>query len=80
MSGRGQVASFIIIHHPPIPWLEMPIVVGLVELEEGPRIASNICEIPPDMVELGMQVEVFFEPTVDATLGVPLFRPAAVRG
>ena len=35
LSGRGTVASFIIIHHPPNPWFDLPIVAGTIDLEEG---------------------------------------------
>jgi uncharacterized OB-fold protein len=76
MSGRGRVASYIIVHHPPNPWFELPIAVVTVELDEGPRVISNLCEVPLAEIELGMDVEVFFAPT-EGGLGVPLFRPVA---
>ena len=79
VSGRGCVASFVIVHHPPNPWFELPVVVATVELDEGPKVISNVCEIPVDQVELGMPVEVFFAPTDQPGVGVPLFRPARER-
>jgi uncharacterized OB-fold protein len=68
------VASYIIVHHPPSPWFALPIAVATIELEEGPRVISNLCDIPLADIELGMEVEVFFAPT-EGGLGVPLFRP-----
>jgi uncharacterized OB-fold protein len=75
MSGLGRVASYMIVHHPPNPWFEMPIAVVSVELEEGPQVTSNIVGVPPAEVDLGMEVEVLFASTDDPEVGVPLFRP-----
>jgi uncharacterized OB-fold protein len=79
MSGRGIVASYIIVHHPPIPWLDLPVAVATIALDEGPSITSNVCEVTVDQVELGMEVEVFFGPTDQDGIGVPLFRPIAAH-
>lgn len=76
MSGRGRVASFIIVHHPPNPWFELPVVVATVELEEGPRVISNVCGVPLEEIDLGLEVEVFFAVTEQDGVGVPLFGPA----
>ncbi len=76
MSGRGRVESFIVVHHPPNPWFELPVAVATVELAEGPRVMSNVCDVPMEEMEIGMEVEVFFAPTEEEGIGVPLFRPA----
>jgi len=73
-SGRGTVYSWVIPRHSPAnPDQEPPIVV-LVELEEGVRLVSNLCEVQPEAVRNGMAVEVYF---VDFENGVRLhqFRP-----
>lgn len=75
VSGLGRITSFMIVHHPPNPWFEMPIAVVSVELAEGPQVTSNIVEVPPDEVDIGMEVEVLFAGTDDPEVGVPLFRP-----
>lgn len=54
---------------------DYPLVVALIDLEEGIRLLSNVCDIDPDEVETGMAVEVFFAPTIDGR-AVPQFRPA----
>ena len=41
-SGRGTVFSFVMPHHPPLPWFDGPYVVALVELEEGTRLVTNL--------------------------------------
>ena len=65
--------------HPPMPLMEYPYIVALVELDEGVRLVSNLCEIAPDDVQVGMPVEVFYE-TFDTLDGDDLvlhqFRPA----
>ena len=75
VSGRGWVFSFTINHHPWRDALDLPYVVGLVELDEQPglRLATNIVGCPPEDVRIGMAVEVFFER--HGEVHVPLFRP-----
>jgi len=77
-SGRGEVFSFVMPLHPPYPWFEYPFIVVLVDLEEGVRLVSNLCDIAPDDVTIGMPVEVFYE-QFDDGLVLPQFRPAATR-
>jgi uncharacterized OB-fold protein len=77
-SGRGRVYSFVMPRHPPFPWFEGTYIVVLVELEEGTRLISNLCEIDPDEVTIGMPVEVFYE-HFDDGLVLPQFRPARER-
>jgi uncharacterized OB-fold protein len=78
-SGRGTVYSYVMPQHPPMPLMEYPYIVALVELEEGVRLVSNLCEIAPEDVENGMPVEVFYQ-TFDTLDGKDLvlhqFRPA----
>ena len=37
---------------------------------------SNVVDIAPELVQIGMEVSVVFQP-VSATISLPLFRPAA---
>lgn len=75
MSGRGCVVSFVIVHHPPSAWFRLPLAVAIVELEEGPQVVANVCDVPLDEIDLGLEVEAFFAPTDEEGIGVPLFRP-----
>lgn len=52
-----------------------PYVLAYVELEEGPRMLTNVVGAPPEDVEVGDRVEVTFDP-VGGDLAVPRFRPA----
>ena len=79
-SGRGIVYSYVMPQHPSMPFMEYPYIVALIELDEGVRLVSNLCEIAPGDVEVGMPVEVFYE-TFDAAvderdLVLHQFRPA----
>lgn len=75
MSGRGTVYSSIVFHqvyHQAFA-SEVPYNVSLIQLEEGPRMFSNVVGIAPSQVKVGDEVEVFFDPlTEDASL--PRFR------
>ncbi|MCH2173176.1 Zn-ribbon domain-containing OB-fold protein [Myxococcota bacterium] len=74
LSGRGTVHSWVKPIHPPLPMFPEGYLVALIDLEEGIRLLSNLCEIEPDDVENGMSVEVFFAPTRDGGR-IHQFRP-----
>ncbi len=75
-SGRGSLHSYV-ISHLAAPGFEPPYVIAVVELEEGPRLLTNIVDAPPDpeSLPLDLPVEVVFRDAGGATL--PLFRPVA---
>ena len=77
MSGRGSVFSYVVSHQAVHPSLRerTPFVTVLVELDEGPRMVSNLVDVSPDEVEIGMAVEVVFH-RLDAEIVLPLFRRA----
>jgi len=77
-SGRGTLYSFVMPKHPPLPFMGEDYIVALVDLEEGTRIVSNLCDIAPADATIGMPVEVFFE-TFDDGVVLPLFRPETTR-
>ena len=74
-SGRGELFSFVMPHHPAFPWFEYPYIVALVELEEGVRLVANLVGVAPDDAEIGMSVQVEFEHH-DNDVVLPAFRPA----
>jgi uncharacterized OB-fold protein/acyl dehydratase len=73
-SGKGEVFSFIIPHYPQVPFFEYPYVVAVIALEEGTRLISNVIDIDPGDVTVGMPVAVRFV-RVDPELTLPLFAP-----
>ena len=74
-SGRGALASYVISERPH-PAFEGPYAIALVELEEGPRMMSNVVECPqtPEALVLDMPLQVTFE-TLNDEISLPLFRP-----
>jgi uncharacterized OB-fold protein len=73
MSGRGTVYSWAMPIHPFPHGFAAPPIVVLVDLEEGPRIVSNLVGIDPREVENGLRVMVEFEPAQGGR-AVPVFR------
>jgi hypothetical protein len=75
-SGRGTVYSYTVIRQqyarPFRDWV--PYVVALVDLEEGPRVMTNIVGCEPDAVRVGMSVRATFEAVSDEA-GIALFTP-----
>ncbi len=73
-SGKGTVYSYTVIHQNPSRSFRhlIPFVVALVDLDEGPRMMSNVVGCPPESVEVGSRVRVTFEP-VSEEASLPLF-------
>lgn len=80
VSGRGTVYTFTVAHRPPHPVFaeQCPLVIAVVELEEGPRMISNVVGCDPADVEVGMAVRVSFEQIDDSDVALPVFAPVAV--
>jgi uncharacterized OB-fold protein len=74
-SGRGRLYSYV-IHHRPVPGFTPPYAIAVVELEEGPRLMTNIANCPqtPEALVLDMPVEAVFE-KLDDEITLPLFQP-----
>jgi uncharacterized OB-fold protein len=74
VSGRGIVYSYTVTHQD-VPGYEAPFAVVIVELEEqaGLRMVSNVVDVPPDDVRIGMPVEVTFQPVAE-DVWLPLFK------
>lgn len=71
LMGRGKIFSFVVFHKAFHKSFEkdIPYAVAVVELEEGPRLASSIVGVAPDQLRCEMPVEVVFDDvTPDCTL------------
>ncbi|MFP6697163.1 MAG: Zn-ribbon domain-containing OB-fold protein [Alphaproteobacteria bacterium] len=79
-SGKGKLYSFQIAYRALNPAFKIPppYVLAMVELEEGPRLMSNLInvEADPDVIKCDMAVEVVFEKQTDEVT-IPLFQPAS---
>jgi len=76
-SGKGKLYSYVINHRPAAPGFTPPYAIAVIELDEGPRMMSNIIDCPqtPEALELDMKLEVAFE-KLDDKITLPMFRPA----
>lgn len=76
-SGKGVLYSYV-INQRPAPGFEneAPYAIAIVQLDEGPRLMTNIveCEQTPEALQLDMPVEVVFEKVTD-DITLPKFRP-----
>ncbi|MEE2674164.1 MAG: Zn-ribbon domain-containing OB-fold protein [Myxococcota bacterium] len=84
-SGRGSVYTYTVTHQNGVPPFRdaLPYVLAYVDLEEGPRLMTNIVGCEPEQVAIGMPVVVDFQDVeagergaTDVVLAVPRFRPA----
>jgi len=75
-SGRGTVHSFTIVHRAAFPEFQerTPYVVALIDLEDGPRMMTNILGDDAHEVTIGDAVEVCFEARGSDGAKVPQFR------
>ncbi len=78
-AGTGEVFSFIVHHHPPVPGKRLPMVLALVELTEGVRVLGELTGIDPAQAEVGMPVRAAFL-KIDDELTLPAWRPVRATG
>jgi hypothetical protein len=74
LTGQGQVISWIQPVHPPAVGFEQQPVVAVIELDEGLRFVSNVEDVAPADMRIGMHVTVAFAQTRGGHQ-VPVFIP-----
>ena len=73
--GTGTVYARTVVRQTRGEYAEStPYVLAYVELEEGPRMLTNVVETDPGDVDVGDRVEVTFDPA-GGDLALPRFRP-----
>lgn len=75
VTGRGRVHSSIVFHqvyHQAFAG-DVPYNVSLIQLDEGPRMISNVVGVAPAEVKVGDAVRVVFDP-VTPEICIPRFR------
>ncbi|OBK63250.1 acyl dehydratase [Mycobacterium colombiense] len=76
LTGQATVYSFAVVHgFPGMP--DLTLVAAILDLPDAPgaRLVSNIVDVVPADVTIGMSVRVDFSPIADGWL-LPIFRPA----
>jgi uncharacterized OB-fold protein len=74
-AGTGEVYSYVVHHHPPVPGKQLPLVIALAELPEGVRVLADMPGADPARVRIGMPVRIGFQ-RIDGDLTLPVWRPA----
>jgi uncharacterized OB-fold protein len=77
VSGKGTVYSYTIAQAPTHPAFaeDIPYVIAIVELAEGPHLTTNITGCKPEEVRVGMPVVATFD-DVTPEMTLVKFRPA----
>lgn len=82
LSGRGEVYSFTVIRQvvgraaSQAFEKDIPYVIAWIDLDEGPRMITNVIGCPVENVTLGMKVSVIFEQQ-SADIWLPKFMPVS---
>ena len=78
-AGTGTVFSYVVHRHPPVPGKELPIVIALIDLNEGVRMVGEVVDAVSDSgdteIEIGMPLRVDFN-RIDDELTLPVWRKA----
>ena len=74
--GRGKVWSWIVMWQRYFPAFEpdLPYNVAYVELDEGPKLMTNLVDVASEDIRCDMPVEVVFDEVTDE-ISLPKFRP-----
>jgi uncharacterized protein len=79
-AGTGTVFSYVVHRHPPVPGKELPIVIALIDLDEGVRMVGEVVDAVSDSgedaeIEIGMPLRVDYR-RIDDELTLPVWRRA----
>jgi hypothetical protein len=79
-AGRGRIYSYTVNQRGEGAYQGLPpFVLAYVELDEGPRMMTNIVGADAAELAVGLPVEVVFHTTPDGT-ALPRFQPLLARG
>lgn len=76
VSGKGTVYTYTVARRPThAAFVDLvPYVIAVVELEEGPRMTTNVVGTSPEEVSIGMPVRAAFQ-DVDDEISLVMFEP-----
>ena len=76
-NGQGKILTFTVVRRPVSEAYaaDIPYVVALIELDEGPTMMSNVVECNPEALKIGDPVRVLFEDW-SKDISIPMFSPA----
>jgi uncharacterized protein len=76
-SGRGRVYTYTVVYHPTHAAMadKVPYIAALIQLDEGPRVLTNLRNCAEEDVRIGMPVSLIFE-ELTSSITLPQFEPA----
>jgi len=77
-NGRATLYTYSVVHQndlPPFPE-RVPYVAAVVDLDEGPRMMTDVVDCDVEALAVGMPLEVTYR-ELHEDITVPVFRPAA---
>jgi len=72
-SGRGTICSYTVLTHPQFPGYDYPLIIILVDLEEGTRLLSQLVDCEPADVDFGLPVHMVIHEDEDG-FRLPVFK------
>ncbi|MEY4373718.1 MAG: hypothetical protein RL219_2487 [Actinomycetota bacterium] len=80
MSGNGSVYTFTVVRRGQGPYKDVsPYVLAYVELDEGPRLLTNVVTDDVESIRCGQRVRVRFDAAGDSD-AIPRFEPVGTSG
>ena len=75
-SGRGSIFSYVVAYEPHLPAVKhlLPLILVLVELDEGPRLVGYLVNCKPEAMRFGMRVRVAWKKLTDRVT-LPVWEP-----
>jgi len=61
LTGKGTVVTYTVIHDAPAQFeMQKPYVMAIIQMEEGVRLTSQLIDVKPEHVKIGMKVQATF--------------------
>ena len=82
ISGRGTLYTFTVADRPTAPeWADsLPQLLAIVEWDEGPRFSTELVDVEPDQISIGMRVAPVFCDYPETGITLLRYRPADESG
>jgi hypothetical protein len=77
ISGRGTLYTYTVADRPTAPqWQDsLPQLLAVVEWDEGPRISTELVDVEPDQIRVGMRVVPVFCDYPEQNITLLRYRP-----
>jgi len=75
-TGRATLYTWSVVHQNDLPPFSerVPYVAAVIDLEEGPRMMTNVIDCPFEELRVGMPLQVAFRAETEE-ISLPVFRP-----